>query len=98
MLAATMTRLLSNALDALRSALRGEESLVVLPPAEHADVEAFEQRTRVVRSAGLVWMTGEYDTPESAKRYGGESDAPVGFVEWLGAWASEGLGVVVTPP
>jgi hypothetical protein len=43
-----MTTPLSLSLDTLRSALHAEESLVVLPPAEPGDVEAFEQRTGVV--------------------------------------------------
>jgi hypothetical protein len=44
---------------------------------------------------GLVWQSGEYDTPESTRRYGGDSDAPVDYVAWLCAWAREGLGVVL---
>jgi hypothetical protein len=44
---------------------------------------------------GFVWQSGEYDTPESARRYGGVSDAPVDFVSWLCAWARDGLGVAL---
>ncbi|MBK7076295.1 MAG: SMI1/KNR4 family protein [Myxococcales bacterium] len=43
---------------------------------------------------GVMWRTGELDAPECRELYtAGGGDAPLGFLDWIGPWASCFLGV-----
>ena len=60
------------------------------------DGNAFSALAITGARRGRMWRTGEVDAPEVGAFYRGGDLTPLGFLDWLGPWADNTLGLDLT--